>query len=564
MPDATQAPLTADEARLTLAYLLRRMRLKSDFPALAASVTRIQAMSDSEHENMQTLCEGILQDVALTQKLLRLVNTAHFRRGGEPISSVARAVALIGMGGVRNLALSLMLLEHMEDKAHAHQLQGEFLRAVMAGTLAAELSRSGPEGELAYMGALFRNLGRLLAFYYLPDDAEQIMALSEKAAPGTPALSLEAAARQVLGMGLDQLGVSVGRMWGLPEDLVSTMLDPGEVVPARSLAARPERSVWLASLANQAADAMLHTEPIELGLALDALSAVYADALDLPPDALADAAGRARQRLSALTSALSLHVAPEDPGARLLDTWYTDSPQHEADIDPTGLVAGPDSALLAPGTPPAAWGMAGSSARAQPVRDPDPPPLPMLPADLDPQALLTARILALAEVLAGPYQLTDVLQAVIETLRQALDCRRVVFCLRDPLSASLQGRLGVGEGSDALKALFRVPLPANASAQADLFGAVCLKNVDTLIADASAPAIVQRLPTWFRDHVQAPTFLLMPLVLQRPPQPDLVLGLLYADRGLPGSLQIDAPTLSLLRTLRNQAIVAFRQQRRGP
>jgi hypothetical protein len=188
----------------------------------------------------------------------------------------------------------------------------------------------------------------------------------------------------------------------------------------------------------------------------------------------------------------------------------------------------------------------------------------MLPADLDPQALLTARILALAEVLAGPYQLTDVLQAVIETLRQALDCRRVVFCLRDPLSASLQGRLGVGEGSEALKALFRVPLPANASAQADLFGAVCLKNVDTLIADASAPTIVQRLPTWFRDHVQAPTFLLMPLVLQRPPQPDLVLGLLYADRGLPGSLQIDAPTLSLLRTLRNQAIVAFRQQRRGP
>jgi HD-like signal output (HDOD) protein len=80
MPVNALAPLSEEEAQLTLAYLLRRMRFKSDFPALAGSVTRIQALSESEHENMHTLCEGILQDVALTQKLLRLVNTAHFRR----------------------------------------------------------------------------------------------------------------------------------------------------------------------------------------------------------------------------------------------------------------------------------------------------------------------------------------------------------------------------------------------------------------------------------------------------------------------------------------------------
>ena len=59
--------------------------------------------------------DEILKDVALTNKLLRLVNTAHFTHGGGGgISTVSRAVALVGFAGIRNMALSLVLLEHMQ------------------------------------------------------------------------------------------------------------------------------------------------------------------------------------------------------------------------------------------------------------------------------------------------------------------------------------------------------------------------------------------------------------------------------------------------------------------
>lgn len=108
MPVSSPTPpvSTEDEAHLTLEYLLRRMRFKSDFPALGTSITRIQALSGSESESLHTLCDEILKDVALTQKLLRVVNTAHYRRAGtDPISNISRAVSLIGLAGVRNLAL---------------------------------------------------------------------------------------------------------------------------------------------------------------------------------------------------------------------------------------------------------------------------------------------------------------------------------------------------------------------------------------------------------------------------------------------------------------------------
>ncbi len=524
-----------NEAELTLEYLLRRMRFKSDFPTLSASVSRVQALSDSETDSMQTLSDEVLQDVALTQKLLRVVNTAHYRRAGtDPISTVSRAVALIGVGGVRNMALSLMLLDHMQDKVHAQQLKVEFLRTVMAGTLASELSHNPKEAESAYLGALFRNLGRLLVSFYLPDDAEQIRKLCEPRSQGQPGMTEAQAAQKVLGVSLHALADKVGQMWGLPDGLLACMAPTSADIPTRSMAARPERTWWLASMANAAADSMLNTEPVALGDVLGGLNARYAKALDLSPHALQDAASRARKRLTDLTHALNMSVPAQSPADRLLDHYYVDAPN-------AGQAGGPSALAL------------GLSAEDGALTADMP-----LPTQ-DTANVLTNGIQDITNTLLESFRLNDVLHMILETMLRALNCRRVVFCLRDPKSASLLGRIGIGEGVDQVKSVFKIPLTLTAGSTPDLFSVVCLKNADMLIADASAPTIVNRLPAWFRDRVQAPTFLLLPLTMKRPGQPDIVLGMIYADKGKAGSLELNERELSLLRTLRNQAVMAFKQ-----
>ena len=541
MPVSSPTPpvSTEEEAHLTLEYLLRRMRFKSDFPALGTSITRIQALSGSESESLHTLCDEILKDVALTQKLLRVVNTAHYRRAGtDPISTISRAVSLIGLAGVRNLALSLMLLEHMEDKVHAQQLKVEFLRTVMAGTLASELSHQPREAEEAFLGALFRNLGRLLVAFYLPEDAEQIRALTSGEAESGEPMTDAQASHKVLGVNHEQLAGHVGKSWGLPDGLLACMRSPEGRVPTRSLAARPERLWWLASMANQMAQTMLDTEPVQLGDALNDIARTYGAALDVTSGEVSQAAGRARKRLTELTQALNLNVPARSPGERLLDTYYVDAPNSGQGEGPSpdALGLGDDSGTLAPELPPPA---------------------------VDTASILSNGIQDITNSLVESFRLNDVLQMILETMLRALHCRRVIFCLRDARTGQLTGRLGLGEGADAVSALFKVPLILRPGDTPDLFSAVCLKQVDTLIADASAPNIVNRLPTWFRDRVQAPTFLLLPLVMKRAGQPDMVLGLIYADKGQVDSLQISDKELSLLRTLRNQAVMAFRQAASG-
>ncbi len=143
---------------------------------------------------------------------------------------------------------------------------------------------------------------------------------------------------------------------------------------------------------------------------------------------------------------------------------------------------------------------------------------------------------------------------ILETIFRALGFRRVVFCLRDAKTETLTGRFGLGDGVEAIAPLFRVPLRLADGGNADLFAAVCQKGADTLIADATVPKIAERLPVWYRGDVRAPSFLLLPMTLKGAP-----FALIYADKAKAGGIDLGEKELQLLRTLRNQAVMAFKQ-----
>jgi len=533
---APAAAANREDAHVTLDFLMRRMRQKTDFPALGASISRIQSLSSSETENLHTLSDEILKDVALTQKLLRVVNAARFRDAGmDPISTVSRAVTLVGMAGIRNVALSLMLVEHMDDKQHARQLKEEFLRTVMAGTVASELSPNPRRAEEAFVAALFRSLGRLLVEYYLPEDASQVRDLVRNS---QGAISDEDASIRVMGMGFESLGLAVGKEWGLPSDILAHMRSPVGALPQKSLAAQPEQMGWLASLSCDIARTMLMADPTELGEQFSALERQYAVPLELRHGQINDAAFRARQKLADLASALELNVPAGDPAERLLNSFYEEVPNPEAN----DLATADDLGLTCEHTDFASL---------------DGP----LALPHDPVGILNSGIQDVANTLVDDFKLTEVLQMILETVLRAFECHRVVLCLRDVKTGQLVGRIALGEGAESIRPLFNIPLDARQSSP-HLFSAACIKGVDTLIKNAAQDNIVNRLPIWFRDRVQAPTFLLLPLVMKRQGS-ETVMGMIYADKMRADSLQVDQQQLSQLHTLRNQAIMAFKQASSG-
>ena len=488
----------------TLEFLLRRMRHKTDFPALSDSVMRIQRMATSESESLGSLTDEILRDVALTHKLLRMVNTVHFNHpGGGGVSTVSRAVALVGFAGIRNMALSVLLLEHMNDRAHAAVLLEQFLRSLMAGTLAAELMPAARDSEDAFLGAMFQDLGRLLTEYYFPEEAQQIR--DDAAADG----DTDAAAQRVLGLGLDDLGVGIAKAWGLPDRLQRAMRTPVGEVRGRAPETDIDRLRWAGRAAHALTDALLGAEQPEQARALAAAAELYGPVLGLAGADVLTATHAARLRLAQTAQALGLHSPAGALSRRLLLPVVNALTPAQPAVAPAGMDA------------------------ARPVN-------PMLQRGLD----------ALRQTQATPQVM---LLRLLEIMHRALGLRCVVCCLREAATGQLVGRLAVGASARDMSAAFRIE--PSLKPGADLFAALCAKGVDTLIADSSAPPVASRLPAWYRQAVNAPTFLLLPMSLKGQP-----MGLIYADMAQAGALVLGPADLSLLRALRDHAVAEIARQ----
>jgi serine/threonine protein kinase len=517
-PEATAEPGASSHA--TLEFLLRRMKHKTDFPALSSSIVRIQRVATSETESLKSLTDEILKDVALTNKLLRMVNTAHFTAvAGGGVSTVSRAVSLVGFAGIRNMALSVVLLEHMSDKVHAAQLKEEFLRALMAGTLADELTPMAREAEESFLGAMFQNLGRLLTECYLPEEAVQIrQALKGRADHHAAGPEREAAAKRVLGLTLDELGAGVAKAWGLPDTLQRALSAPDGELP-RTAERGVERLRWLGRSANAMADAMLGADGEAQAEALRAVADLYAPVLGLQARDMVAASYATRSRLAQLAQAMGVHVAPGAPARRLLEATNI------------GPAADPDAKTVvmpAAGTAPAASTEASVS---------------------EAQRLLAATLDEVRQALAQrKMSVPEVLQRVLGSMHRAIGFRCVVLCLREPGSGRLVGRVGLGAGAGEMSTLFKIT--PDAAAVADLFGWLCAKGADLLVTDART--VATRLPPWYRQRINAPTFLLLPMVVKGQP-----IGLIYADQAQPGGIVLAEGELAALRALRDQAAAAM-------
>jgi HD-like signal output (HDOD) protein len=505
---AAAAPqASAPAAPNPLDALLERMHRQGEFPAMASVVARIQGLASSETESLDSVAHEIMKDVALTNKLLRLVNSAHFGAREGHISTVSRAVNLVGFNGIRNLTLSLVLLEQMQDQSHAHVLKDEFLRCLMAGCIAVELCTVGRESEETFIGAMFQNLGRILAEYYFPDEARTVRGLL---ASTRQPMAETAAAASVLGVGYEALGLAMAQSWSLPESIQRCMRKPRGEPPIVPPVLADERLRWTSMAANEMADILLRAPAAGLVARLEHVQRYYARVLGLSPEDARKATQQARRKLIAMAHSMALAVVPGSGAAQLLQ-----APEDDA------------------------------KAAADKDRPPPPPPARPL-ADA-----LTVGLHQLRHAMQGDYKPADVLRMALASLREALQCQRVVFCMRDPKTDTLTGRFGLGEGAESAAKAFSIPLK---SSPPDLFTTVCLKGADTLIHDALEPRMATRLPAWYRTHLRAPCFLLLPLHIQGKP-----IGLVYADSADKTGLALSDTEMALLRSLRDQMLLAFKQ-----
>ena len=210
--------------------LLDRLRAVGLLPAMPGGAERAARLALMERERTNEMADVVLQDVGLTFELLRAVNGNRQRgalgAGNGAILTIRRAIAMVGLDGVRRAALALRPWPGPLNEAHAAELQALVDRVRLAGRAAQWLRPAGYDAEVVYLVAQLQNLGRLAVQYHFPEEAQQIRRLMQPAPPPRsgepeePGMSEEGASFAVLGVDIDALGGAVGRHWGLDEEVL--------------------------------------------------------------------------------------------------------------------------------------------------------------------------------------------------------------------------------------------------------------------------------------------------------------------------------------------------------
>jgi len=520
-------PVGASINQGTLDFLLRRMRHKSDFPALSESISTINHITSSESEGVTQLSNAILKDVALTSKLLKVVNAAYYTQyGGGTISTISRAVVTLGFDAVRNIALTLMLFEHLQNKEHAASLKDQFVRSLYSAIIAKKLAhkigvRNTEEG---FICALFHSLGKMLCMFYLMEEVDEVKRMMEQ-----KSMSEENASISILGLSFHDIGIGVAKAWNFPELIVHSMRSlPADRVkkPVTDM----ERLNVLSAFAHDICQMATQEAGQEKTRELLRLNKRFGTPLDISEESILSVAEEGSIEFTKFAGNLQLDLRESAVGKHLF--------QSSRPSEPT--VSGMTDAI--PGT-----------ADSGDMDDEQTRMIELGPGGLhhDAQGVLTQGIQDISSSLVEGRSLNDIMRMILETMYTSIGFGHVLLCIKDARQNMMTARSGFGPDVHQIIKSFKFPMAFTA----DVFH-VCLKNnVDVIIEDIDDPKIQTRIPEWYRKVVPAHTFVLFPIVVKNNP-----VALIYADKAKAGEIKLPERELGLLRVLRNQAVLAIKSQ----
>ncbi|MCW8908320.1 MAG: HDOD domain-containing protein [Sedimenticola sp.] len=517
----------------TVDFLLRRMQHKSDFPVLSESIRTLNKLSSSSDRGMDDLAKIIIRDFALANKILKVVNSAYYGRFAGHIGTISRAIVVLGIQTIKSIAASLIFFEHLHDKTQAVKLKNEIAAAIFSATLARQAAEDAEmeHVEEGFLCGMLHTLGKILVTYYLNDESEEIQRLVKM-----ESLSQEKAEIRVLGMTFQDVGVAIAGQWNFPPTITRGMVRVDPEAPG-DLKNSDVKLRLIANFSNEATRILGESEDTEQGEAqIRKLLKRFRRGLAISEKRFDNMVEEARREFVELSGSLTRSAA-RDPFMQRL-------------ARPARAEAG--GSTVARGSPrPGDDVTTTLTLGAHPAQSPEPleevtPDDPAINAEI----VLTEGLQEVTGMLLDDQtSIAQIFNVVLETIYRALAFGRVLLCLQNAASQEYRGKMGFGTDIDAFIAGFHFPRRYSA----DVFHAALKNGVDLAISDTNNRKIKDDLPQWYKDLSSAGSFLVFPLVVKQRP-----LGLIYADHPQAGGVELTAKQLNLIKTLRNQLILAFR------
>jgi hypothetical protein len=468
----------------------------------------------------------ILKDYALTSKLLRLANSVTYGFAAGKVSTVSRAVVVLGYVYVRLIAISLSLFEHFNSKHYMADLKEEMVCSLWAGMLAREIAikQEDSDSEEAFICAMLIRMGKMVMIRYFPDNYRKI--LNQMHDTGC----IEAkAVKSVCATSYEALCIAVAKQWNFPDKICENLLplktaewiNKGKTLPKfqvlnsfiRDLnklvgndAPKTGRPLFQDLLEGYAQSGKISVQQLRrLITASVTIAEQHAQALDFDAEN--------SPFLSNLRATLQVKALPQKRAAK---ESPVEVPSENFQLtDPTEIKAEADGQAF-----------------------------------VQPKDIVLDGMQEISQAMIAGHNVNEIAAISLEILYRSLGFHRALMFVREGASQMMALRSAHGRLSRQL--LLKVHFKIDQGR--DFFNSAVQSGKDLIVSDAYDPGIRHLVPTWYRSHIDAPAFIFLPVTVQH-----FTFAALYADRTKEGRPITDAE-YRYLNMLRNQLALAFRYQ----
>jgi HD-like signal output (HDOD) protein len=526
------SPIPSSPRTSPLDRLLKRIYHTEEFPTISKYISEInhKLSLNPDTSDASELANIILKDHALTSKLLKMVNSAYYGLAAGKVSTVSRAVVVLGYENIRLAILSLTLFEHFKGQLNSTPLREAVVVSFWSGMMARELAcaQGQVDPEEAFVCGMMSHLGKLVMIYYLPEEYRKICIVMD-----AKQVSETKAARSVCGVTYGELGIAVAKQWNFPDQIHDSMR-PFTRAELRDKKKHLRPLRILTSFVGEVNDMIQAEQPTKDSKTLQSLLERYQPRINISGKQLMTLVKDSLGKVHRHAQALSLNPGQNVFLSRLAAIHDSEQEEQRVEKEPElSLQAGESFHLKDENQLQAA-------AR--------------FPATRNPQDIIMEGIQELSQIMMDDYDIETIAVMSLEVFYRALDFHRALMFIKDGGSNKMAVRFGYGKNCQQLTGRLGFDLGPSK----DLFNLSIQVGKDLIVADSYEGKMKHLIPAWYREKIDAPSFVFLPIHLQK-----VCIGALYADRDTEG-LPISETEHRYLGMLRNQLALSIKYKQQSP
>lgn len=199
---------------MDLGTLELKIARSENLPVLPQVVSSVLKLADDPDASPRAMERIVERDPAITAKILRVANSPFY--GGNKISSIGRAISMLGLNSVRSLVVGVAYQQVMSGKPTSVKFNKlEFWRHSLATATAARIIgklRMPNKSEELFGAAMLHDVGFLVMDKFAPALLDECIKVSQR--DGIPMYKAEQA---VCSFDHTQLGELLAIRWGMSD-----------------------------------------------------------------------------------------------------------------------------------------------------------------------------------------------------------------------------------------------------------------------------------------------------------------------------------------------------------